>query len=306
MEATGTTHKRKPFGKALLIFLLGAGLLAALGAGVSSLLPGSVTGAGEKLALVEISGPIGDSSEIVRQLAMYRRDEGIRGIILRVDSPGGAVAPSQEIYDEVVKARESGKLIYASLGNTAASGGYYIASPADRIFANPGTLTGSIGVIMAFSNVEELIGKIGLRPEVIKGGKFKDTGSPVRAMSPEERKLLQDVVDDVHKQFIEAVAKGRNMDIREIEKIADGRILTGRQAYALKLVDELGGLEKTTEQLAEKLGITGLPKIIQEKKPVNFLQLLMESSISKFISQSITLPFSPSLQYLLPLNLRQG
>ncbi len=305
MEPVKPDKKKKSFNRALLIFALGVGGLIVLMTSLTSILPETWTGAGQKLALVEVNGIIGDSKEIVRQLSKYRKDKSVRGIILRINSPGGAVAPSQEIYDEVVKIRESEKLIYASMGNTAASGGYYIASPAHRIFANPGTLTGSIGVIMAFSNIEELMGKIGLRPEIIKAGEMKDAGSPVRPMSPKERKLLQGVVDDVHQQFIEAVAKGRNMDIQDVQKVADGRIFTGRQAYHLNLVDELGSLQDTIDQLAEKVGIPGEPKIIQEKEPVSFLDLLLKSSNFQYFNKSLPPPSFPSLQYILPLGFSQ-
>ena len=192
------------------------------------------------IALVEVSGAIMDSKDIVRQISKYRRDDDIKAIILRIDSPGGAVGPSQEIYDEVLRVRADNKKIYASMGSVAASGGYYIAVAADRVFANPGTLTGSIGVIMAFSSAEKLMEKIGLEPQVVKSGKYKDVGSPARKITAEERIYMQRVVDDVHRQFIDAVAKGRNMSTQEARKLADGRIFTGRQAFELKMVDEMG------------------------------------------------------------------
>ena len=180
---------KRSFGKTLLYFLLG---LIALGV-VSSFLGRYISEGGfddgrQKIAMVEVAGAIMDSKDIVRQLSQYRRDDEIKAIILRIDSPGGAVAPSQEIYDEVLRVRADNKKVYASMGSLAASGGYYIAAATDRIFANPGTLTGSIGVIMAFSNAEQLMKKIGLEPEVVKSGKFKDVGSPARKMQPHERK----------------------------------------------------------------------------------------------------------------------
>ena len=252
----------------------------------------------ETLALVEINGMINDSSDIVRQLRSYRRDDDIKGIILRIDSPGGAVAPSQEIYEEVLRIRAANKKIYASMGSLAASGGYYIACPVDRIFANPGTLTGSIGVIMAFTNAEKLIEKIGLQAEVIKSGRLKDVGSPMRKMTKEERRYLQKVADDVHAQFIEAVSKGRNLKPEETRQLADGRIFTGRQAIGLKLVDELGGLEKTITQLGKALGIEGRPRVITEKPEKSFLELLLGSKASTGLQNSLWPVHVPRLQYL--------
>ncbi len=291
--------KKKSFRRTLLYFLLG---LAALGV-LSSVLGRYLSGGGlddgtETIAMVEVTGTIMDSKEIVRQLSHYRRDDDIKAIILRIDSPGGAVAPSQEIYDEVLRVRADHKKIYASMGSLAASGGYYIAAATDRIFANPGTLTGSIGVIMAFSNAEQLMKKIGLEPEVIKSGKYKDVGSPIRKMKPYERKYLQKVVNDVHQQFIEAVAKGRNMSTREARKLADGRVFTGRQALKLKLVDELGGLEDVIAQLGKDVGIQGRPKVIWEEPPKGFLDWLLDAALPRDFNTSMVPSQFPSLQYL--------
>jgi len=252
----------------------------------------------ETLALVEINGMINDSSDIVRQLRSYRRDDEIKGIILRIDSPGGGVAPSQEIYEEVLRIRAANKKIYASMGSLAASGGYYIACPVDRIFANPGTLTGSIGVIMAFTNAQKLIEKIGVEPEVIKSGRLKDVGSPTRKMTKEERRYLQRVADDVHAQFIEAVSKGRNLAPEITRTLADGRIFTGREAIELKLVDELGGLEKTIAQLGKALGIEGRPRVITEQPEKSILELLLGSKTSKGLQNSLWPTHFPRLQYL--------
>jgi protease-4 len=247
-----------------------------------------------RVGIVDIIGVIQSSQNIIKQIKSFRDDKRIRGIILRIDSPGGAVGPSQEIYDEVLKTRKSGKIIYASMGTLAASGGYYIASAADQIFANPGTLTGSIGVIMAFSNAQGLLEKIGLKPEIIKAGEYKDIGSPTRSMKKIEKSLLQDVVTDVHQQFIEAIANGRGISIAEITKIADGRIFTGRQAYSLKLVDQLGGLQATIGQLAVKAGIIGTPNVIREKPNTGLLDWILKTELSPSIIGHLS---SPSLQY---------
>ena len=251
-------------------------------------------GAENRIGVVGITGLISDSQHIVYQVKKFSQDKRIRGIVLRIDSPGGSVGPSQEIYDEILKARKSGKIIYASMGTLAASGGYYIASAAEKIFANPGTLTGSIGVIMAFSNAKRLMEKIGLQPEVIKAGEYKDIGSPARAMTKKEKNLLQSVVTDVHQQFIEAVAIGRDISIEDVTKIADGRILTGRQAHSLNLVDKMGGLQVSIDQLAQKVGIIGIPKIIKEKPRVDLLERILKATINQpFIDNSSI----PSLQY---------
>jgi len=292
----GSEKKKSPLAKRLLFLAL---ILLAL-VGISSITSEWVQqGTKNRIGIVDITGLISDSQYIVNQVKKFRQDKRIRGIILRIDSPGGAVGPSQEIYDEVLKTRESGKTIYASMGALAASGGYYIASAAEKIFANPGTLTGSIGVIMVFSNAKGLMEKIGLQPEIVKAGEYKDIGSPARAMTQKERNLLQSVVTDVHQQFIEAVASGRDISVAEVTKIADGRILTGRQAYSLNLVDQIGGLQVSIDQLAHKVGIIGSPKIIKETPRVGFLDWVLKSTVSQSLINRSSIP---SLQYTWHLN----
>jgi len=291
MEMVGSEKKKSPLAKRLLFLAL---ILLAL-VGISSITSEWVQqGTKNRIGIVDITGLITDSQYITNQVKKFRQDKRIRGIILRIDSPGGAVGPSQEIYDEVLKTRESGKTIYASMGALAASGGYYIASAAEKIFANPGTLTGSIGVIMAFSNAKGLMEKIGLQPEIVKAGEYKDIGSPARAMTQKERNLLQSVVTDVHQQFIEAVASGRDISVAEVTKIADGRILTGRQAYSLNLVDQIGGLQVSIDQLAHKVGIIGSPKIIRETPRVGFLDWILKSTVNQSLINRSSIP---SLQY---------
>ncbi len=291
MEMVGSEKKKSPLAKRLLFLAL---ILLAL-VGISSITSEWVQqGTKNRIGIVDITGLITDSLYITNQVKKFRQDKRIRGIILRIDSPGGAVGPSQEIYDEVLKTRESGKTIYASMGALAASGGYYIASAAEKIFANPGTLTGSIGVIMAFSNAKGLMEKIGLQPEIVKAGEYKDIGSPARAMTQKERNLLQSVVTDVHQQFIEAVASGRDISVAEVTKIADGRILTGRQAYSLNLVDQMGGLQVSIDQLAHKVGIIGSPKIIKETPRVGFLDWVLKSTVNQSLINRSSIP---SLQY---------
>ena len=296
MEMVDSERKKRPLAKRFLFFAL---ILLSL-VGISSITSEWVLqGTKNRIGIVDITGLISNSQYVVNQVKKFRQDKRIRGIILRIDSPGGAVGPSQEIYNEVLKTRESGKTIYASMGALAASGGYYIATAAEKIFANPGTLTGSIGVIMAFSNAKGLMEKIGLQPEIVKAGEYKDIGSPARAMTQKERNLLQSVVTDVHQQFIEAVASGRDISVAEITKIADGRILTGRQAYSLNLVDELGGLQVSIDQLAHKVGIIGSPKIIKETPRVGFLDWILKSTVNQSL---INRPSIPSLQYTFHIN----
>jgi protease IV len=226
-----------------------------------------------KVALIRIEGPILDSKNAVDEIKEYGKDSAIKAIILRIDSPGGAVAPSQEIYSEVKKTAAKKKVV-VSMGSIAASGGYYIASPATRIIANPGTLTGSIGVIMEIPNIEGLMNKIGIKTEVIKSGKNKDIGSMFRTMKKEERELLQGLMDNVHEQFIRAVAEGRKKKIEDVRAIADGRVFTGEQALSYGLVDELGTLEDATRAAAKLAGITEEPEVVSKKDKISIFDVL--------------------------------
>ena len=227
----------------------------------------------DRVALIRIEGLILDSKAVIDELKEYSRDPLVKAIVLRIDSPGGGVAPTQEIYEEVKKAKEKKKVV-VSMGSVAASGGYYIASAADKIVANPGTLTGSIGAIMEIPNFEGLMEKIGVRTEVIKSGRHKDIASVFRSMSPEERGILQSVLDDVHDQFIKAVAEGRNMKVDYVRSLADGRIFTGNKAKDLGLVDEIGNLEDTILLAAELSGIEGEPEVVTRKEEFNIFELL--------------------------------
>ncbi|MCG2709224.1 MAG: signal peptide peptidase SppA [Thermodesulfovibrionales bacterium] len=228
---------------------------------------------GDKVAVVRIEGPIMDSKNTIDEIKGYLKDASIKAIVLRVDSPGGAVAPSQEIYEEVKKATLKKKVI-VSMGSVAASGGYYISAPADRIIANPGTLTGSIGVIMEIPNIEGLMNKIGVKTEVIKSGRYKDIASAFRKMGKEERLILQGVLDDVHEQFIKAVSDGRKIPFDEVKKIADGRIFTGRQAMEARLVDELGTLEDAIAAAGRLAGIKGEPEVVTKKEKFSITDIL--------------------------------
>lgn len=228
---------------------------------------------GDKVALVRVEGPIIDSKNTVDEIKEYVKDPAVKAIVLRVDSPGGAVVPSQEIYEGVKKAVAKKKVV-VSMGSLAASGGYYISSPASRIVANPATLTGSIGVIMEIPNFEGLMNKVGVKTEVIKSGRHKDIASVFRGVGKEERVILQGVLDDVHEQFIKAVSEGRRMPLEDTRKIADGRVFTGRQALSMGLVDELGDLEDAIKAAARLSGIKGEPGVVSKKEKFSVIDLL--------------------------------
>lgn len=227
----------------------------------------------DSVALVKIEGPIIDSEEAIEEIKEYTDDSSIKALVIRVNSPGGAVAPSQEIHDEVKKAAEK-KPVIVSMGAVAASGGYYISAPATKIISNPGTITGSIGVIMEVPNISGLMEKVGIKSEVIKSGKHKDLASVFRGIGKEEREIIQKVLDDVHEQFIEAVASARNMDINEVRKIADGRIFSGRQALEVGLVDEIGNIEDAILEAGKLGGIDGEPRVVTKKEKRGIFDLL--------------------------------
>ena len=220
---------------------------------------------GDRIGVVKIEGTIVESEPIIEKIIKFRKSKNIKAIILRINSPGGMVAPSQEIYQEVKKACMEKKVV-VSMESIAASGGYYIASTADKIVANPGTLVGSIGVILQIENIEELLSKIGLKREIVKSGKYKDIGSMTRPMTEEEEAILQGFSDNIYYQFVDAVAEGRDMKREEVLKLADGRIFTGEQAIKLGLIDRLGNLQDAISMTGEMVGIEGEPKVIYPKK----------------------------------------
>jgi len=254
---------------------------------------------GNRIALVKIEGVILDSTDTIEELKRFDNNSGIKAIILRINSPGGGVVPSQEIYEEVKKIREEGKKkVIVSMGTVAASGGYYIAAASNRIVANPGTLTGSIGVIMELANVEGLFKKIGVESVVIKSGRNKDVGSPFRKMLPEERALLQRLMDDVHTQFIQAVAEGRGLSEKQVRAMADGSVFTGREAKELGLVDEIGNFQDTVRMTADIVGIKGEPRIVETRKRGSILDLLRSEILGGL--PSMQLPQTGiSMKYLL-------
>ncbi len=255
--------------------------------------------AGEGVALVEVTGPIYSSREVVDQLQKHKDDEFVKAIVLRINSPGGAVAPVQEIHRELSKIQKS---VVVSMGSTATSGSYYIASAADWIFANPGTLTGSIGVIMQFPKWEGLMKKVGVEQEVIKSGKYKDAGSVYRKLTSEEKELFQATIDDVHDQFLEAVFEGRQhkeLTREEVEEIADGRLMSGRQALERKLVDQLGDMSDAIEHAGKLAGIKGKPRVIQIRTRRSLLERLIGDILGSELNR-IMQDQSP-LRYEMPL-----
>jgi protease IV len=232
----------------------------------------------EGVGLVEVKGVIIDGQETIRQLRVLKKDKRVKAVVLRVDSPGGVVGPSQEISAEV-KGLARVKKVVVSMGSVAASGGYYISAPATLIYANPGTITGSIGVLMKFSNIEGLMGKVGMKAFTLKTGKFKDVGSPVRTMTAEERQMLQGVIGSTHSQFVRAVAEGRKLPVEEVGRIADGRIFSGEQALSLKLIDRIGTLQDAIEEAGRLGGIKGEPELIRPaKKKGQVLDLLVQGT----------------------------
>ena len=268
---TVVTPKRSILRRILWAIVIGVGALVLLNA----LLPDLDLSGQDRVALIRIEGVILDAQATITELKHYSENPLVKAIVLRIDSPGGGVVPSQEIHDAVKRVKnKSNKAVIASMGTVAASGGYYIAAATDRIIANPGTLTGSIGVIMEMANFEGLMKKVGVEGVVIKSGRFKDVGSPVRKMSDEERKLLQSVMDDVHQQFIQAVADGRSLEVSDVEPLADGRIYTGRQAKEARLVDELGDLDDAIHIAADIAGMEGEPKVVEPRKRFSFRDII--------------------------------
>ena len=244
-----------------------------------------ISDAEEKVGVIEVKGYIGDPQETLQDIRRYREDNSIKSIVLRIDSPGGGVGSSQEIFREVQRTLQD-KNVVASLGAVAASGGYYIAAAASGIVANPGTITGSIGVILGFTDIQRLLQKIGITPVVVKSGQYKDTGSPVRSMTDDERILLQGFSDQVHRQFITAIATNRHLEYDKVAAVADGRILSGENAHELGLVDRLGNLEDAIAWAGEMGGITGKVSAVYAKdRKLTFIKRLAESSLHEVTSQ---------------------
>jgi len=242
---------------------------------------------GEKVGVIEINGIITEAKNTIHNLKRFREDDSIKAIVVRINSPGGAVGPSQEIYRELRKTSSTKKVV-ASMGTIAASGGYYVAAGTDGIVANPGTITGSIGVVMGFTNYQELLRKIGLIPIVIKSGEYKDIGSPIRKMKEEEEKILQDFAKKIHTQFIMDIVEGRKMEKAKVESLADGRIFTGKESKDLGLVDRLGNFEDAIEWAGHLGGIKGkISTVYAREKKFSFLKYLTDASVKTILDRLV-------------------
>lgn len=232
-----------------------------------------------KLAIIKIEGVISNYTNIVKKIGIAKNDNSIKAVVILVDSPGGAVGASQEIYRAIEKLREK-KPVVVSMGNVAASGGYYISAPANVIYANPGTITGSIGVIIQHININELLNKVGVKMENIKSGKNKDILYPNNELSPEQKKLLEETIKDVYEQFLDAIVKYRPIKKDELRKFADGRVFSGRQALKLKLVDKLGNIQDAIDEARKLAGLEkGSFEVIELKDEKSFLDELLGSEI---------------------------
>lgn len=255
---------------------------------------------GNGIGVIEVSGAIDDemARQVIRQLERFTDNSSVEAIVVHVNSPGGGVAPSQEIYDAILRARDE-KPVVISMASVAASGGYYIACAGDRIIANPGTLTGSIGVIFQFHTFQDLMGKVGIGTETIKSGELKDVGSYARPMTDKEREMLNSVVQSTYEQFVEVVAASREKDKAEIYPLADGSVYTGLQAYNLGLIDTLGGLHEAVNLAADLAEISGEPTVIRPtyREKVSIFDLLGEtlSKVNEAVDQRVA---GPSLLYL--------
>lgn len=235
-----------------------------------------LSGFGDKVALVEINGQIESSAGVVRQLRYYAKQGNVAAVVIRLDSPGGGVAASQEIFEEIGKLRDEGKIVVASMGSVAASGALYIACAVDTVVANPGTLTGSIGVIFQFPVFEGLMDKVGIRLETVRSGEFKDIGNPGRSITPREEEMLQAVIDDTYEQFVDVVAEGRRLDRDSVLAIATGAIFTGQQALDLGLVDVLGNYQDAIDLAGSMAGLGDDPPTVRqsERRPFRWMDLL--------------------------------
>ena len=269
-----------------LVLLIGAGLLFLL-YGLSAWIGDIDNFANrDKIGIITIKGVISGSQDIVDKLEEFGKDHSIKAVVLRIDSPGGGVAASQEIY-AAIKNLKKHKKVVASLASIAASGGYMIACAADKIVANPGTITGSISAIMYFANAEELLKKIGLKSSVIKSGKHKDMGSPTREMTEEEKGILQGLIDDIYDQFLDVIVQDRKINKEDLKKIADGRVFSGRQAQSLNLIDALGDRSYAVRLAGNLSGIKGTPELVYPKKQeISFWDYILQST-ARFLTGAI-------------------
>lgn len=277
--------KRRFFIPVILILMVGVVLVA----GLFLLFDNGKKATGD-VAILKIEGVLYDSLPLLEQIRDISENKDVKGVVVRIDSPGGTVGASQEVYEALKRLKEH-KKIAASMGTVAASGGYYVALPADRIFANEGTITGSIGVKMDLVNVGSLMKWALLQPETLKSGALKDLGSSTRPMTDEERGLLNALLAEMHEQFKTAVATARGLDPEVVESLADGGVLTGATAKAKGLVDDIGGLDTAIDWVATAAGIKGpdglgKPEIFYpEDKYKKFWEQLVESGVRSVVAR---------------------
>lgn len=257
----------------------------------TSLLAGLVgRSLGDKIGVLEIEGVITDMKDLMEDVVKFKEDDSIRGVIVKINSPGGSTAPTQEIYRELKKLRNK-KKVYVSMGSVCASGGYYIASAGNKIYALPSTITGSIGVIMENVVMEDLLKKIGIQANPIKAGAYKDIGSPFRRMKADERAYLQEIIDSIHNEFIKDVADARKMNVDAVKKFADGRVFTGSQAKAIGMVDNIGTYHDAIDDMKRALNIRGKPVLVYGKKPFSLLRMLVSSIYNGVYTTWFSTPF---------------
>jgi protease-4 len=282
--------------KKFLMILAGVALLA-LGIMIGS--DSDFMAKPNRIGVIEVKGTIVEVQETLKSLRAFRKDANVKAVLVRIDSPGGGIAPSQELYRELRRVAEE-KPVVSSLGAVAASGGYYVATATQRIISNPGTITGSIGVISYFPNLKDLFEKIGFQSVIIKSGRYKDVGNPGREMTQQEKELIQTTIDEAHRQFVADVAQGRKIPEENVREIADGRILMGEMALKLGLVDELGNLEDAVLTAAQMGKIEGEPELIYAKKrKYSLLDLLLGSDISERLNGLLEIAYDP-LRYQMP------
>jgi protease-4 len=269
-----------------MVFCGGLVAMMAVASGSSSGLREPGDRGRQRVGVVEVKGVISSSDAILKDLKRFREADDIRAILVRVSSPGGAVAPAQEIHDAVIRAKKK-KPVVVSMGDVAASGGYYLAAGASKIYAEPGTLTGSIGVIAELPEVDQLLDLSHIQMHTYRSGKFKDLGSPFRSPTDDDRKILQSVIDDTYDQFLHAVADGRQLKVEDVRPYADGRVLTGQQAKAAKLIDELGGMEDAAEAAVALAHLTGKPSLVYPPEEFHFRLSEILRDSSQAIAQGI-------------------
>ena len=262
----------------VMFFLFAFVAIASLGDGLDF-------GSGDRIGIIEVHGPIMEAKEVLKDARRYREDDLIRGVVVHVDSPGGAVAPSQEIMQAIARLAEK-KPVAVSMGATAASGGYYVALGAPRIFANPGSVTGSIGVITQLFDVHEVLALAEVEVNTIKTGRYKDSGSPFREITVEDEVHFRQLIDDIYIQFVEDIARARKLDVEQVKELADGRVFTGRQAKELALIDEIGSLQDAVDWVAAEAKIEGEPKLVYPPKQGGLMDEIIRGGVRTLVSET--------------------